>query len=105
MAAKLTRLSHKIVVQLQLLAESCTVCSSRATWLVRKLLDIPWVQEKPRNRRYLRQTDENIWIYEIRNGKNVTLGHASAGDFTSLLLITHSKKSYLASSYNTLSNV
>jgi hypothetical protein len=30
MAAKLTRLSHKIAIQLHLVAESCTICSSRS---------------------------------------------------------------------------
>jgi hypothetical protein len=41
MAAKLTRLTHKIAIQLHLVAESCTICSSRSRWLVRKLLDTP----------------------------------------------------------------
>jgi len=41
MAAKLTRLTHKIAVQLQLLAESCYHCSSRFRRPVRKLLDKP----------------------------------------------------------------
>jgi hypothetical protein len=41
MAAKLTRLTHKIVIQLHLLAESCTICSSRSRRPVRKLLDTP----------------------------------------------------------------
>jgi hypothetical protein len=41
MAAKLTRLSDKIVIQLHLLAESCTICSSRSRRPVRKLLDTP----------------------------------------------------------------
>jgi hypothetical protein len=31
MAAKLTRLTHKIAMQLHLVAVSCTICSSRAT--------------------------------------------------------------------------
>jgi hypothetical protein len=30
MAAKLTRLTHKIAIQLHLVAESCTICSSRS---------------------------------------------------------------------------
>jgi hypothetical protein len=30
MAAKLTRLTHKIAIQLHKAAESCTVCSSRS---------------------------------------------------------------------------
>jgi hypothetical protein len=38
-AAKLTRLTHKI--QLHLMAESCTISSSRSRWPVRKLLDTP----------------------------------------------------------------
>jgi hypothetical protein len=41
MATKLTRLAHKIAVQLLLVAESCTICSSRARWPVRKLLGTP----------------------------------------------------------------
>jgi hypothetical protein len=38
MAAKLTRLTHKIAIQLRLVAESCNICSSRFRWPVRKLL-------------------------------------------------------------------
>jgi len=41
MAAKLTRLTHKIAIQLHLVAENCTICSSRSRRTVRKLLDIP----------------------------------------------------------------
>jgi hypothetical protein len=41
MAAKLTRLTHKIAVQLHLMAECCTICSSRSRRPVRKLLDTP----------------------------------------------------------------
>jgi len=39
MAAKLARLTHKIAIQLQLVAESCAICSSRSRQQVRKLLD------------------------------------------------------------------
>jgi hypothetical protein len=39
MAAKLTRLTHKIVIQLYLVAESFNICSSRSRRPVRKLLD------------------------------------------------------------------
>jgi hypothetical protein len=39
MAAKLTRLTHKIAIQLHLAAESCTICSCRSRRPVRKLLD------------------------------------------------------------------
>jgi hypothetical protein len=41
MAANLTRLTHKIVIQLHPVAESCTICSSRSRRPVRKLLDTP----------------------------------------------------------------
>jgi len=41
MAAKLTRLTHKIATQLHLLSESCTICSPRSRRPPRKLLDTP----------------------------------------------------------------
>jgi len=41
MAAKLTRLTHKITMQLDLVADSCTLCSSHFRRSVRKLLDTP----------------------------------------------------------------
>jgi hypothetical protein len=41
MAAKLTRLTHKIAIQLHLVAESCTICCSCSRRPVRKLLDTP----------------------------------------------------------------
>jgi hypothetical protein len=41
MAAKLTRPTHKILIQLHLVAESYTICSSRSRRPARKLLDIP----------------------------------------------------------------
>jgi hypothetical protein len=42
MAAKFTRLTHKIAIQLHLVAESCTICNSRSRQSVRKFLDTPW---------------------------------------------------------------
>jgi hypothetical protein len=41
MAAKVTRLIHKIAKELHLVAESSTICSSRSRSPVRKLLDTP----------------------------------------------------------------
>jgi hypothetical protein len=38
MAAKLTRLTHKIAIQMHVVAESCAICSSRSRRPVRKLL-------------------------------------------------------------------
>jgi hypothetical protein len=41
MAAKLATLTHRIVIQLHLVAESCTIFSSRSRRRARKLLDTP----------------------------------------------------------------
>jgi hypothetical protein len=41
MAAKLTILTHKTAIQLHLVAESCTICSSRSRRPLWKLLDSP----------------------------------------------------------------
>jgi hypothetical protein len=41
MEAKLTRLAHKIAIQLHLMAESCSVCRSRSRLPIRELLDTP----------------------------------------------------------------
>jgi hypothetical protein len=50
-AAKLTRLTHKIAIQLYLVAKSCIICSSRCRRPVRKLLDTPsYFTESERNR-------------------------------------------------------
>jgi hypothetical protein len=38
-AANLTRLTHKIVIQVHIMVESCTICCSRSRRPVRKLLD------------------------------------------------------------------
>jgi hypothetical protein len=38
-AAKLIRLTHKTAMQLHLVAENCTICSSRSRWPVRKLFE------------------------------------------------------------------
>jgi hypothetical protein len=46
MAAKLTRLTHNIAIQLHLLAESCAICSSRSRRPVRKLLETPSYEHK-----------------------------------------------------------
>jgi hypothetical protein len=40
-AAKLTRLTYETAIQLHLVAESCTICSSRSRRSVRKLLNMP----------------------------------------------------------------
>jgi len=47
MAAKLTRLTHKIAIQLHLVAESSTICSSRSRRPVRKLLVTPSYLHSP----------------------------------------------------------
>jgi hypothetical protein len=66
MAAKLTRLTHKIAVQLHLVAESSIICSCRSRRPVRKLLDTPsYVLLKSLSRNKILQQDGNrssIWI-------------------------------------------
>jgi hypothetical protein len=42
MAEKLTRLTHKIAIELHLVAESYTICRSRSRRSVRELLDTPF---------------------------------------------------------------
>jgi hypothetical protein len=37
MVAKLTKMTHKIVIQLHLVADSCTICSSCSRWPVQTL--------------------------------------------------------------------
>jgi hypothetical protein len=49
MAAKLTRLTHKIAIQLHLMSESCTICSFRSRRPVRKLSDTPSYMTEMRN--------------------------------------------------------
>jgi len=41
MAVKFVRLTHKIVIQLRLVADRCIICSSRSRMPVRTLLDTP----------------------------------------------------------------
>jgi hypothetical protein len=40
--AKLTTMTHKIAIQPHLVADSCTICSSRSRRPVRKLLGTPY---------------------------------------------------------------
>jgi hypothetical protein len=47
MVAKLTRLTHKITIQLHLVAESCTIYSSCPRQPVQKLLDTPLYEPSP----------------------------------------------------------
>jgi hypothetical protein len=75
MAVKLTRLNHKVAIQLHLVAESCTICSSRSRRPVRKLLDTLWYASYPRStgiKRPEREADhsppssaevKNTWSY------------------------------------------
>jgi hypothetical protein len=49
MVAKLTSLTHRIVMQLHLVAESCTICSSSSRQHVQKLLDTPLYEPRKLN--------------------------------------------------------
>jgi hypothetical protein len=63
--AKLTRLTHKIAIQLHLVAESCTTCSSRSRRPVRKLLDTPSYVKKPEGKRQLEDVGTGERITEL----------------------------------------
>jgi len=69
MAAKLTRLLHRLAMQLHLVAESCAICSFRSRRPVRKLLETPSyvtlfkesgmkLGASPR----WRNTDKSVWV-------------------------------------------
>jgi hypothetical protein len=60
-AAKLTRLTHKIAILPHLVAESCTICSSRSRRPVRKLLDTPQLVVTRRNVRIC--IKENLLLF------------------------------------------
>jgi hypothetical protein len=65
MTTKLTRMTHKIAIQLHLVAESCTICSSRSRRPVLKLLDTPSYSLELRGD--MTMTDEyiRIWNYTL----------------------------------------
>jgi hypothetical protein len=52
MVAKLTRVTHKIAIQLHLVAESSAICGSRSRQPVRKLLDTPFYGSNTNRVRY-----------------------------------------------------
>jgi hypothetical protein len=68
MVAKLSRLTHKIAIQLHLVAESCTICSYRSRRPIRKLLDTPscvcvcvcvWSGQQSSNEQYAEDGNHN----------------------------------------------
>jgi hypothetical protein len=66
MVAKLTKLTHKITIQLHLVAENCTVCLSRSRRPVRKLMDTPsYVAVQTRNRRFILLISHKISSEEL----------------------------------------
>jgi len=65
MAAKLTRLTHKVAIQQHLVVESCTICSSRSRRPVLKLLDTPsYICGYPP---YLEDIPSATWGYGLIN--------------------------------------
>jgi hypothetical protein len=74
MAAKLTRLTHKIEIQLRLVAESCTICSSRYKRPIRELLDKPSYIKKRKERRlrvFENRALGNIWTQDGVSGRRL----------------------------------
>jgi hypothetical protein len=63
MVAKLTRLTHRIAIQLHLVAENCTIWSSHSRWPVWKLLDTPsYIPAVNMNNTYLQPSS---WKYSL----------------------------------------
>jgi hypothetical protein len=78
MAAKLTRLTHKIAIHLHLVAERCTICSSRSRRPVWKLLDTPSYSPK----------QKEFYVYmALLSGAGVWVGGANMYRKTSVLRI------------------
>jgi hypothetical protein len=63
MAAKLTRLTHKIAIQLHLVSDSCTICSSRSRRPVRKLLDTASYPPPPAASLYTPVSPSNLRLF------------------------------------------
>jgi hypothetical protein len=66
MVAKPTRLTHKIAIQLHLVAESYTICSSRSRRPVRKLFDISSYIKLPEEKIIQSQRLDLIFLKEFR---------------------------------------
>jgi len=71
MTAKLTRLTHKIAIEVHLVAESCIVRSFRSRWPVRKLLVTPSYTAIRQSWRHLVLTLFNHANYVPSNGKMI----------------------------------
>jgi hypothetical protein len=64
MVAKLARLTHKIAIQLHLVAKSCTICSTRSRRPVRKLwLHLSILRYVGRWSRI--ESEECVWLYVV----------------------------------------
>jgi hypothetical protein len=85
MAVKLTGLSHKIAIQLHLVAESCTTCSSRSRRPVRKLLDTPSYVQKHNKFLCLGKVSFRKWISEHRAALEEKHRHKSLKSSSSVL--------------------
>jgi hypothetical protein len=66
MAAKLTRLTHKIAIQLHFVTESCTICSSRARRTVRKLLVTPSYMPHLKQFNDVHISVINCWLFHVQ---------------------------------------
>jgi len=86
MAAKLTRQTHKVAIQLHLVAQSCTICSSCSRQSVWKLFDVPlymvkiWILSLPREKllvnkaggtklrfKLMGKSQASVWIHPFIN--------------------------------------
>jgi hypothetical protein len=74
MAAKLTRLTHKIAIQLHLVAESCTIYSSRSRRPVRELLDTPAYKTTPSGKTFISFNTIDNKSMSMQCARHVALG-------------------------------
>jgi len=61
MAAKLTRLTHKIAIQLHLVAESRTICSSRSSGQSGNF----WIHPRIWVRNLVSHTNERVYFVDV----------------------------------------
>jgi hypothetical protein len=76
MAAKLTILTHKIAIQLHLVAESCTICNSRFRRPVQKLLDTLYTKIISAEIRHMKSDYDDILKVQAKLSLCLTKHHA-----------------------------
>jgi hypothetical protein len=90
MAAKLTRLTHKIAIQLHLVAERCIICSSRSRRPVLKLLDTPSYTIKNREALLEASREVCLQVNTEKTTHGVVCRQRNVGHYHKLLIVNKS---------------